>query len=203
MPTIAVGLITEPEQAEAIVAAGEADAVSLARAMLYDPRWPWHAAAKLGAQVGAEAILALPAARVQGSVRGRELRPALTCACGLRAARGATAQNTPSASPAARAAPISSTALEVVGRDLLGARGSPAASAHGCRRSAARGDRLQAPAVAMRSICRAAFVPSLPAQTSVAYGRPLMRSRAGSSSGRRSPSACPETAARFSGVANT
>ena len=48
LPTIAVGLITEPEQAERIVANGEADAVSLARAMLYDPRWPWHAAAKLG-----------------------------------------------------------------------------------------------------------------------------------------------------------
>ena len=53
LPTIAVGLITEPEQAEAIIAQGEADAVSLARAMLYDPRWPWHAAAKLGARVSA------------------------------------------------------------------------------------------------------------------------------------------------------
>jgi 2,4-dienoyl-CoA reductase-like NADH-dependent reductase (Old Yellow Enzyme family) len=51
LPTIAVGLITEPEQAETIIASGEADAVSLARAMLYDPRWPWHAAARLGAQV--------------------------------------------------------------------------------------------------------------------------------------------------------
>jgi len=53
LPTIAVGLITDPAQAEAIVANGEADAVSLARAMLYDPRWPWHAAAKLGARVEA------------------------------------------------------------------------------------------------------------------------------------------------------
>jgi len=53
LPTIAVGLITEAEQAEAILTNGEADAVSLARAMLYDPRWPWHAAAKLGAQVKA------------------------------------------------------------------------------------------------------------------------------------------------------
>lgn len=53
LPTIAVGLITEPEQAEAIIAGNEADAVSLARAMLYDPRWPWHAAAKLGAHVSA------------------------------------------------------------------------------------------------------------------------------------------------------
>ncbi len=53
LPTIAVGLITEPEQAETIVATGEADAIALARAILYDPRWPWHAAAKLGAQVHA------------------------------------------------------------------------------------------------------------------------------------------------------
>ena len=53
LPTIAVGLITEPEQAETIVATGEADAIALARAILYDPRWPWHAAAKLGAQVKA------------------------------------------------------------------------------------------------------------------------------------------------------
>jgi 2,4-dienoyl-CoA reductase-like NADH-dependent reductase (Old Yellow Enzyme family) len=51
--TIAVGLITEPEQAEAIVTTGEADAIALARAMLYDPRWPWHAAARLGASVTA------------------------------------------------------------------------------------------------------------------------------------------------------
>jgi 2,4-dienoyl-CoA reductase-like NADH-dependent reductase (Old Yellow Enzyme family) len=53
LPTIAVGLITEPMQAETIIASGEADAVSLARAMLYDPRWPWHAAAELGARVAA------------------------------------------------------------------------------------------------------------------------------------------------------
>ncbi len=53
LPTMAVGLITEPRQAEAIVAKGEADMVSLARGMLYDPRWPWHAAAELGATVQA------------------------------------------------------------------------------------------------------------------------------------------------------
>ncbi|MGU3538167.1 NADH:flavin oxidoreductase/NADH oxidase [Methylobacterium sp. A54F] len=51
--TIAVGLITEARQAEAILEEGRADAISLARAMLYDPRWPWHAAAELGAQVRA------------------------------------------------------------------------------------------------------------------------------------------------------
>ena len=49
MKTIAVGLITEAQQAEAIVAGGAADMVALARAMLYDPRWAWHTAAALGA----------------------------------------------------------------------------------------------------------------------------------------------------------
>ena len=53
LPTIAVGLITEAEQAEAIVATGQADLVGVARAMLYEPRWPWHAAARLGARVDA------------------------------------------------------------------------------------------------------------------------------------------------------
>ena len=51
MPVVAVGLITEPTQAEAIVATGDADVIALARAVLYDPRWPWHAAAELGARV--------------------------------------------------------------------------------------------------------------------------------------------------------
>ena len=51
MPVVAVGLITEPEQAEAIVATDDADMIALARAILYDPRWPWHAAAALGASV--------------------------------------------------------------------------------------------------------------------------------------------------------
>jgi 2,4-dienoyl-CoA reductase-like NADH-dependent reductase (Old Yellow Enzyme family) len=53
MPTIGVGLITEAKQAETIVHSGQADMVALARAMLYDPRWPWHAAAELGASVSA------------------------------------------------------------------------------------------------------------------------------------------------------
>jgi len=53
LATIAVGLITEAVQAEAIVAGGEADAVALARAVLYEPHWAWHAAAALGAQVEA------------------------------------------------------------------------------------------------------------------------------------------------------
>ena len=53
MPTITVGLITEAQQAEDILAQGQADMVALARGMLYDPRWPWHAAAQLGGQVTA------------------------------------------------------------------------------------------------------------------------------------------------------
>ncbi len=53
LPTIAVGLITAPQLAEAIVRDGKADMVALARAMLYDPRWAWHAAAELGATVDA------------------------------------------------------------------------------------------------------------------------------------------------------
>ena len=53
MPVIAVGLITEPEQAEAIIGTGQADMIALARGILYNPRWPWHAAAKLGAKVSA------------------------------------------------------------------------------------------------------------------------------------------------------
>ncbi|ACK51531.1 NADH:flavin oxidoreductase/NADH oxidase [Methylocella silvestris BL2] len=52
-PVMAVGLITEAQQAEEIIADGKADCVALARAMLYDPRWPWHAAAELGATVEA------------------------------------------------------------------------------------------------------------------------------------------------------
>jgi len=53
MPVIAVGLITDFIQAEQIIATGDADMIALARAVLYDPRWPWHAAAALGATVKA------------------------------------------------------------------------------------------------------------------------------------------------------
>jgi len=51
VPTAAVGLITEARQAEAIVAAGDADAVLLARQMLRDPYWPLHAALELGVEL--------------------------------------------------------------------------------------------------------------------------------------------------------
>ncbi|KAA0697212.1 NADH:flavin oxidoreductase/NADH oxidase [Neorhizobium sp. P12A] len=53
IPIVAVGLITEFEQAEAIISTGDADLIALARGILYDPHWPWHAAAELGGQVHA------------------------------------------------------------------------------------------------------------------------------------------------------
>jgi NADPH2 dehydrogenase len=56
MPTTAVGLITEPHQAEAILQAGDADLVALARAFLYQPRWGWQAAAALGGSVDANPV---------------------------------------------------------------------------------------------------------------------------------------------------
>jgi 2,4-dienoyl-CoA reductase-like NADH-dependent reductase (Old Yellow Enzyme family) len=51
LPTGAVGLITEPEQAEQVLADGAADAVLLARELLRDPHWPLRAAGVLGADV--------------------------------------------------------------------------------------------------------------------------------------------------------
>ena len=48
---MAVGMITDAQQAQDIVASGKADMVALGRAILYNPRWPWHAAAELGAQL--------------------------------------------------------------------------------------------------------------------------------------------------------
>ncbi len=53
MPVIAVGLITEFDQAEGIIGTGDADAIALARAILFDPRWPWRAAAHFGDKVSA------------------------------------------------------------------------------------------------------------------------------------------------------
>ncbi|MDP6644126.1 MAG: NADH:flavin oxidoreductase/NADH oxidase [Rhodospirillales bacterium] len=50
MTTIAVGLITEPQQAEHIIRSGQADMIAMARGLLYNPRWPWHAARELGAE---------------------------------------------------------------------------------------------------------------------------------------------------------
>lgn len=49
--TMAVGLLVDPRQAEAVVASGKADIVALGRGFLDDPRWVWHAAAQLGETV--------------------------------------------------------------------------------------------------------------------------------------------------------
>lgn len=51
LPTMTVGLITDPYQAEAILEQGDADLIALARAFLYKPRWGWEAAAALNAVV--------------------------------------------------------------------------------------------------------------------------------------------------------
>lgn len=51
MPAGAVGMITEPVQAEKIVSSGDADAVLMARALLREPRWPLRAASELGGDV--------------------------------------------------------------------------------------------------------------------------------------------------------
>ena len=53
MPVVAVGMITDPHQAERILEDRHADAIAIARAALWDPRWPWHAASALGASVSA------------------------------------------------------------------------------------------------------------------------------------------------------
>ena len=58
--TWAVGVITEPDQAEGIIAAGQADCTAHARAFLLDPRWGWNAARALGVETPP---LPLPAVR--------------------------------------------------------------------------------------------------------------------------------------------
>jgi 2,4-dienoyl-CoA reductase-like NADH-dependent reductase (Old Yellow Enzyme family) len=61
--TIAVGLITDPHEAERIVAEGKADMVALGRGFLWDARWGWHAARTLGgnASIPAQYQRAAPA----------------------------------------------------------------------------------------------------------------------------------------------
>jgi NADPH2 dehydrogenase len=51
IPTMAVGLITDARQADAIIREGRADAVAIGRALLNDPMWAWRAADTLGAEV--------------------------------------------------------------------------------------------------------------------------------------------------------
>jgi len=54
LTTFAVGLITEPEQAEGVLQRGDADLVALARSFLYKPRWGWEAAVALEGAVHAQ-----------------------------------------------------------------------------------------------------------------------------------------------------
>ena len=65
IPVMAVGQITEPAQAETILAAGQADMVALARGMLWDPRWTWRAAVALGQEIA----LPAPYARCNPALR--------------------------------------------------------------------------------------------------------------------------------------
>jgi NADPH2 dehydrogenase len=51
LPVMTVGMIAEPQQAEDILAAGRADMVALARGLLDDPRWVWHAAERFGVKL--------------------------------------------------------------------------------------------------------------------------------------------------------
>jgi 2,4-dienoyl-CoA reductase-like NADH-dependent reductase (Old Yellow Enzyme family) len=51
LPSMAVGMIFDPDHAERIVAEGDADFVAMARGMLCEPHWTWRAAAKLGSDV--------------------------------------------------------------------------------------------------------------------------------------------------------
>jgi 2,4-dienoyl-CoA reductase-like NADH-dependent reductase (Old Yellow Enzyme family) len=69
--TAAVGLITEPAQANDLIAEGEADFVFLARAMLRDPYWPVHAAAALGETVS------WPKQYLRAAPQGSPARPAV------------------------------------------------------------------------------------------------------------------------------
>ena len=65
MPTMAVGQINDPHQAETILATGQADMVALARGMLWDPHWAWRAALALGATIP----LPAPYARANPALR--------------------------------------------------------------------------------------------------------------------------------------
>lgn len=72
--TIAIGLITEAEHAESIIAERKADMVALARGFLWNPRWAWHAALELGAAayVPPQYLRGRPAAWIEAeSVRAR------------------------------------------------------------------------------------------------------------------------------------
>ena len=74
MATMAVGLITEAQQAEAILQAGDADLIALARAFLYQPRWGWQAAAALGGTVEANPVYWRGLPREAAAIFGKTLQ---------------------------------------------------------------------------------------------------------------------------------
>jgi len=75
--TWAVGIITEPEQAERIIASGEADCTAHARSFLVDPRWGWNAARALGVEPPA---LPQPMHRAGSILPFKPTQPALRAA---------------------------------------------------------------------------------------------------------------------------
>lgn len=77
MPSMAVGMITQPQQAEQIIADGRADFVMLARGFMYNPRWAWHAAEELGVEITypAQYVRAAPAKWPQAFPGRREAAP--------------------------------------------------------------------------------------------------------------------------------
>src|SRR5690606_6164224 len=68
IPTIAVGMAGRVGQASRMLAAGDAGLIGLARPMLNDPRWPWHAAEDLG--VGIEVVPQLRRGVLRGGAPG-------------------------------------------------------------------------------------------------------------------------------------
>jgi len=71
LPTMTVGLINEPQHAEEIIASGQADMVALARGILWNPRWVWHAAAQLGGEIDPPPQYARAAPRAHASLFSR------------------------------------------------------------------------------------------------------------------------------------
>lgn len=67
IPTMAVGQITEPHQAETILAGGQADMIAIARGMLWNPHWAWHAALALNEEISLHASYA----RSHPAMRGK------------------------------------------------------------------------------------------------------------------------------------
>jgi 2,4-dienoyl-CoA reductase-like NADH-dependent reductase (Old Yellow Enzyme family) len=71
IPTMAVGLITDPKQAEGYLADGRCDLIALAREMMWNPNWPVHAAQVLG---GTDPLALLPPPYAWGLRRRDEVR---------------------------------------------------------------------------------------------------------------------------------